>query len=926
MSERTPRARAEGHGSERSPRPESPPRVRTRGGFSVLWEVVRAAWCACRAGNSHFGIFLRSLSRAPRMFSERLPRPAGRDSSNLPCPPPLFNLGLALACAAKRKSGRRARVFRSGSSGLEACLTGLIVTALSWEHLGRPKEAPPEVCFGAPVSSLQQAGVRGVRRRVGVLLRRASGWDSHSSGGKKGPVVQELLATLLTTGGAAVGTYGAVAVPSTSRSPGTKGGTHALRVDPERIALPATTGKFVAEDYMPPGIRQVFLDPRLVENPPHPPTARTRCGRADLLRLLARMDAAGMLDFCREDEVDGKLAAGLFSIFKDTWADRLITNRRPRNSQEMPLGASRVLFPQASQLGDVVLKRGQRLRGSGDDLPDFYHTIRVSDSRALSNTFGPVLAWDDIAHLEAATRLHARVLRGDTRPCAGPPRWVRAMQRTLPMGDRNATDFAQIAHLGVLARHGGASMDELVSYRSPLPGNDTLELVMVDDHIVVQVVGPRPEPGAREPRYRDVDLVEASELAYADAGLTPKPAKRFRYAERFSALGADVDGSDEFGGGWVSAAFPHIGWALSLTTAILRSRSLIDLKALEVAMGFWTQVLCFQRLGFAVPDAVYRLIAGARSTAKVTLGAAARDELLVLSILSPLWSTDLRAPVRDELFATDASGGAGAGLGVCRAPLSSACAEELWRRRTRRGGYSGCLPQTEQTMRAILLRGCDFNDVDELDHVGDKTLERELRTRVGELCEALTWKVLAQLDAKSAKHINVHELSAVRTLVRRLIARGVRRERILVAIDSSVVDAVIAKGRSASRELLWGLRAMMGDLLFAELSLGSLPVGSAFNPADAPSRRRRLRRGPVPQPAPWADRFAAGDSRAFPRRHDPRAGLISARDSGLGTSSRACSAGDGPRDKKYAPIPDIDLRERPSLRADTKENRARSLS
>ena len=198
-------------------------------------------------------------------------------------------------------------------------------------------------------------------------------------------------------------------------------------------------------------------------------------------------------------------------------------------------------------------------------------------------------------------------------------------------------------------------------------------------------------------------------------------------------------------------------------------------------------------------------------------------------------------------------------------------------------------------MRAILLRGSDFDDVDELDHVGDTTLERELRTRIGELCDALTWKVMAQLDAKSAKHINVHELSAVRTLVRRLIARGVRRERILVAIDSSVVDAVIAKGRSASRELLWGLRAMMGDLLFAELSLGSLPVGSAFNPADAPSRRRRLRRGPVPQPAPWADRFAAGDSRAFPRRHDPRAGLISARDSGLGTSSHACSAGDGPR-------------------------------
>ena len=141
-------------------------------------------------------------------------------------------------------------------------------------------------------------------------------------------------------------------------------------------------------------------------------------------------------------------------------------NRRPRNAYERSIGAAVVLFPHGSMLTELQVGVRARIRGSGDDLPAFYHTIRVSQERAKNSAFGRPLKFRDVAHLGAASRL--RALHPGTRDDT----LVQACQSTLPMGDQNATDFGELAHLGVLAAGGALRGDALVSYRSPLPRGD----------------------------------------------------------------------------------------------------------------------------------------------------------------------------------------------------------------------------------------------------------------------------------------------------------------------------------------------------------------------------------------------------------------------------------------------------------------------
>ena len=167
-------------------------------------------------------------------------------------------------------------------------------------------------------------------------------------------------------------------------------------------------------------------------------------------------------------------------------------------------------------------------------MPDFYHTVVCSEGRARSNAFGPRMRLVDLGDLPAAVRYRQRC------EAAGrvPGEFVRAIQATLPMGDLNATDFAQVAHLGVLRAGGCAALESLVSYRSPAPRGKVGEWVMVDDRIVTCAV-PRPPPG--EPPS-GAELFGDGLKAYAQAGLKVHEGKTFQDQTQFRMLGADVDG------------------------------------------------------------------------------------------------------------------------------------------------------------------------------------------------------------------------------------------------------------------------------------------------------------------------------------------------------------------------------------------------
>ena len=360
---------------------------------------------------------------------------------------------------------------------------------------------------------------------------------------------------------------------------------------PGRIDLPDKAGSFVgASRYMPPRMAEAFEDPALLEksNPPKPPRARMHC--TDFAGLLERYDQIDMLDFELADLLPANQAAGQFPFRKSEGVDRLISNRRPRNSQEESMGASGELFPHGCLFCEKQLLPGRKWTGSGDDLKNMYHEFRVSKKRAVTNQFGPPVPFCSVAHLKAAQRLDAAIgpIGGDTL--------VRGLQTTLPMGDLNATCFAEVAHLNLLRHHGACDLANFASYRQPPPRGDLWELLMVDDHVVAQDV-PR---DAGHARFDDDIVLERSDAAYASENLKPKESKRFRKETTFTAIGARVDGDR----GWVNSKLELVLLGIAMSTSIAKTRCSTG-SALTSAISLWGHALLLRRAAWCYFDDVY---------------------------------------------------------------------------------------------------------------------------------------------------------------------------------------------------------------------------------------------------------------------------------------------------------------------------------
>ena len=101
----------------------------------------------------------------------------------------------------------------------------------------------------------------------------------------------------------------------------------------------------------------------------------------------------------RPDEV-----ATFFTVAKDVEEDRSIVNRSKRNSAERREGRVQETFPHGCALCDVRLEKSEVLRGSAEDLENFYHQCRVTRKRALSNAVGPLVDVAEVEHTAAWRR------------------------------------------------------------------------------------------------------------------------------------------------------------------------------------------------------------------------------------------------------------------------------------------------------------------------------------------------------------------------------------------------------------------------------------------------------------------------------------------------------------------------------------------
>ena len=124
--------------------------------------------------------------------------------------------------------------------------------------------------------------------------------------------------------------------------------------------------------------------------------------------------------------------------------------------------------------------------------------------------------------------------------------------------------------------------------------------------------------------------------------------------------------------------------------------------------------------------------------------------------------------MRTELFCTDACGGARPGVGGTRAEVRADVAQELWRHRTRRGGYARAETAGEARARALahmfgvledhlVEAGFDWQAAG-LD-VPAKPAEADSRW-FGEVCRCLQWRPTfaygSKIERARARYHGVH--------------------------------------------------------------------------------------------------------------------------------------------------------------------------
>ena len=606
---------------------------------------------------------------------------------------------------------------------------------------------------------------------------------------------------------------------------------------------------------------------------------------------------------------------GAFGLEKDEDFDRVIIARVPSNSLELPGKLAGSLLPHGCQTCEKVLGPSEDWVFEVDDLRDFYPSCATSYEHALSTPIGPAMpasALEGTAALADARRLEAaRATTAEPRsvdclqssgrgggiadsqpaaahdssrkvdldrvmhfvsqthvPKASPARSARRADRwqpcikSLSMGHLRAVDWAQLGHSNFLRAHGGLMDTEVLLYRASVPRAPCWDGVMIDDRVTMREA-PRGSKLGESPQ------AAAAVAAYLRHGLEAKASKRVRDAVEAEFWGAHVHGAE----GWTRVSDDGLRRPVGASLALCELGA-VSADLWQSVRGLWPNPLLYRRCALGLLDEVYsfepeaaatasagrvngppppppRNVGHAAAPAVARIPARVRAELLSLVALSPLFWTNLRAPVSTELGATDASD---SWCALVTAQIGPKTAKELWRVRDKRArAYVRCETELEAIVRRVWTQGepdekvivaAAFADTDA--DLPDYSEHERKYAWVSDLADSLGWREETRYRVGIAEHINIKELRGYRTRLRHAARRpechGTRR---LTLLDSSVVRGLASKGRCSSRRLNRIWRPVIPELLAADIQDGTLPVPTKHMPADAATRNARTRTKPL---------------------------------------------------------------------------------
>ncbi|CAE7228774.1 unnamed protein product [Symbiodinium sp. CCMP2592] len=177
---------------------------------------------------------------------------------------------------------------------------------------------------------------------------------------------------------------------------------------------------------------------------------------------------------------------------------------RPENNTMPHLGWE--ALPSGTCFVRMLLEPNEFLRGSGEDLKNFYYVLKLPAQWVRYNPVGRRVS-------KEVVREFGGDVSQDHRLCF----------RVLGMGDKNACSIAPATHESILQHHGLLKAEHKLVYGCPVPTDPLWEGVYLDDLLIT---------------LKDAGLVHAkkAEAAYVEAKLPRALQKSFRARREFFCL------------------------------------------------------------------------------------------------------------------------------------------------------------------------------------------------------------------------------------------------------------------------------------------------------------------------------------------------------------------------------------------------------
>ena len=714
----------------------------------------------------------------------------------------------------------------------------VMVLCLNWLHFSRPHRWPSRWSPRSALTIEHSAILRRLRRLTGEWLDFAD-VTAETMGRTAGKVesLETMIHKLEKVAAALSPSSGSGKGPSFAAQLQEAGGS---KVEAAQAAKPIEAHRlnfrgrpaFDPDRYLAEPARSLYKDPlqyatlpeECVENVP---AVKVRGARKEILALLAALDATGRLALFSPVQIRMDFRAGMFALMKNLTTDRLILDCRPANLLEPGLNEWTQTMGALMPILGLHVPPGFHVVASGEDLKDYYYYYLISPVRARRNALAMTL-----------TRAEARRFRGAYRSADRTSPVLVPALATMAMGDLNAVEFGQQAHVRLSLMHGVAKMLDLMTLRGQFPRQHWAAGFVIDDFIVVEAVPRSLEPS----NYTSTRVADAMVKVYAEVGLQANSSKRFRADKHPQFWGISIEGTECLVRAQLDRVIP-----MAFITARVAKVGVATRHLLQILAGAWTAIMQSRKRFMCLLDALFSAIHSHEYDCLFALDVDTVAELWTLVSLAPLMCSDLQARTSSHCLAVDASDHKVAGVST---ELPQPFVQELTRHAMTRSAWSRLLSpwKTYQKCRGLLAPEDEVPD-------GEEPARAHPVWR--QICRSVQFEPLFCYQVPTGQHINISELNGC-LQAERMIGEREPDSRNNMATDSQVALGALVRGRSSSSSLNELLKAHLPTLLVYNIYSFLQYVPSGDNPSDDPTRDVPLR-APVETAPAWLQAAFEGD-------------------------------------------------------------------